>query len=407
MSTAEKTMPDKIKKENNIDEESQIREEDQNRADDIVTNNEVNSKSTSNKDYQCEHCDYVAQSPTQLSQHQRSHTGDRPYTCDTCGFAFTQKGNLTRHLKTHTSEKPFKCSVCPYEARRRDALLAHMVTHTEDKRHVCQGCGMGYKQKASLREHMKKCRFHIDGENAEVTLSRSRGKHASLLDKEHKKRKSSTPMRNPGVKFSRLDEDNDSLHDLTKNGILHVNDSTSTQGVESAFTNVLAMYGHSIDESSISPVISSMYPHTETNHVTNNNHHENNVIDYSMNNPSAEQSDNISDSLEERSCPSEKENTTTTRRPYSWIQNKYDNEDERRSSSSTKSLCARCQADTASSNNYKCEHCQIVFMDHVMYTIHMGCHGFHNPLECNICGYRSKDKYEFTSHLARGDHHIH
>lgn len=53
---------------------------------------------------------------------------------------------------------------------------------------------------------------------------------------------------------------------------------------------------------------------------------------------------------------------------------------------------------------YRCEHCRVLFLDHVMYTIHMGCHGFRDPFECNLCGYRSQDRYEFSSHIARGEH---
>ncbi|KAG2461101.1 IKZF3 protein, partial [Polypterus senegalus] len=53
---------------------------------------------------------------------------------------------------------------------------------------------------------------------------------------------------------------------------------------------------------------------------------------------------------------------------------------------------------------YRCEHCRILFLDYVMFTIHMGCHGFRDPFECNVCGYRSQDRYEFSSHIARGEH---
>lgn len=53
---------------------------------------------------------------------------------------------------------------------------------------------------------------------------------------------------------------------------------------------------------------------------------------------------------------------------------------------------------------FQCEHCQVLFLDHVMYTIHMGCHGYRDPLECNICGHHSKDCYEFSSHIVRGEH---
>lgn len=53
---------------------------------------------------------------------------------------------------------------------------------------------------------------------------------------------------------------------------------------------------------------------------------------------------------------------------------------------------------------YRCEHCRVLFLDHVMYTIHMGCHGFREPFECNLCGHQSQDRYEFSSHITRGEH---
>ncbi|KAK6482931.1 zinc finger protein Helios-like [Huso huso] len=39
---------------------------------------------------------------------------------------------------------------------------------------------------------------------------------------------------------------------------------------------------------------------------------------------------------------------------------------------------------------FKCKHCRVLFLDHVMYTIHMGCHGYRDPLECNICGSKGR-----------------
>lgn len=55
---------------------------------------------------------------------------------------------------------------------------------------------------------------------------------------------------------------------------------------------------------------------------------------------------------------------------------------------------------------YPCAHCRVIFLDYVMFTIHMGCHGFRDPLECNVCGHRSRDRYEFSSHIARGEHRL-
>uniref|UniRef100_A0A8D0BF27 IKAROS family zinc finger 3 n=1 Tax=Salvator merianae TaxID=96440 RepID=A0A8D0BF27_SALMN len=55
---------------------------------------------------------------------------------------------------------------------------------------------------------------------------------------------------------------------------------------------------------------------------------------------------------------------------------------------------------------YRCDHCRVLFLDYVMFTIHMGCHGFRDPFECNLCGHRSRDKYEFSSHIVRGEHRM-
>ncbi|XP_006818010.2 uncharacterized protein LOC102803342 [Saccoglossus kowalevskii] len=225
------------------------------------------------------------------------------------------------------------------------------------------------------------------------------------------------------MKLSRLEEDGEQTNGAPKNGISidttptnSNNASTPTQGVEIAFTNVMAMYGHEIDNPSPTPPM--MSPQIEENNLNNN------AIDYSINQQqdhlqvvhhqqqtthirdNVEQSDNVSDSLEEISCPSEKENVTSRQRKYPPWQNRCQNhDDEPGSSVPSRSLCVRCRIDPVSGSPiYKCEHCQIIFLDHVMFTIHMGCHGFHNPLQCNICGFRSNDRYEFTSHLTRGDH---
>ncbi|XP_038079004.1 zinc finger protein Pegasus-like [Patiria miniata] len=48
---------------------------------------------------------------------------------------------------------------------------------------------------------------------------------------------------------------------------------------------------------------------------------------------------------------------------------------------------------------YCCVHCNIIFPDNVLFTIHRGAHGFHSPFECNFCGKDCANKHEFASHL--------
>ncbi|XP_071789730.1 uncharacterized protein [Asterias amurensis] len=63
-----------------------------------------------------------------------------------------------------------------------------------------------------------------------------------------------------------------------------------------------------------------------------------------------------------------------------------------------------CRDNSTQDDVWRCEFCHIIFPDNIMYAIHMGCHDLRNPLQCNICAFQCQDRYEFTSHIARGLH---
>ncbi|XP_052123284.1 protein hunchback-like, partial [Frankliniella occidentalis] len=53
---------------------------------------------------------------------------------------------------------------------------------------------------------------------------------------------------------------------------------------------------------------------------------------------------------------------------------------------------------------YNCSYCDIAFRDIVMYTMHMGYHGYQDPFQCNMCGQQTTDKVAFFLHIARSSH---
>ncbi len=55
-------------------------------------------------------------------------------------------------------------------------------------------------------------------------------------------------------------------------------------------------------------------------------------------------------------------------------------------------------------DTYECSHCEILFRDCIMYTMHMGYHGYQDPFKCNMCGSLSKNRVEFFLHIARAAH---
>lgn len=51
-----------------------------------------------------------------------------------------------------------------------------------------------------------------------------------------------------------------------------------------------------------------------------------------------------------------------------------------------------------------CHHCDIIFKENIMYSMHMGFHSFRNPFACNLCGEIMNDKFSFFAHIARVPH---
>ncbi|XP_039295856.1 protein hunchback [Nilaparvata lugens] len=59
---------------------------------------------------------------------------------------------------------------------------------------------------------------------------------------------------------------------------------------------------------------------------------------------------------------------------------------------------------TSGPEAYNCNYCDITFRDVVMYTMHMGYHGYGNPYTCNMCGETTTDRVSFFLHIARTPH---
>lgn len=54
--------------------------------------------------------------------------------------------------------------------------------------------------------------------------------------------------------------------------------------------------------------------------------------------------------------------------------------------------------------SYECKFCDISFGDAVLYTIHMGYHGYNDVFKCNMCGEKCDDRIAFFLHIARNPH---
>ncbi|KAM8771971.1 DNA-binding protein Ikaros-like isoform 3-T3 [Acanthopagrus schlegelii] len=341
-------------------------------------------------------------------------SGERPFHCSQCGASFTQKGNLLRHIKLHSGEKPFKCPMCSYACRRRDALSGHLRTHSVEKPFKCNHCSRSYKQRSSLEEHRERCHVYIqskgpaereDGPTPRTQMGTERALLLDRLASNVAKRKSSMPQKFTG--------DNGVCLDLSFNRELvqrtDIKDPPpGSPGPDAHHQPVLTgpdndpapshrPYPIPLGRNDISPMgLTNGHkmgmpllglPHVTQPPLSMDSFH---AEGSQMSQPVMYSLGHLLGGLNHQNGIPHPHNQPIPLSPLEAL----------------RVVRADGEAGALPGAVYPCGHCRVIFLDYVMFTIHMGCHGFRDPLECNMCGHRSRDRYEFSSHIARGEHRL-
>ncbi|ERE91007.1 zinc finger protein Pegasus [Cricetulus griseus] len=327
---------------------------------------------------QCPYCGYASQRTEWLVEHTRIHTGEKPHRCHLCPFASAYERYIEAHLRSHTGEKPYKCEWCAYRCNYKSNL-----SHHQRRRHNLSSLT---GPKASLGS-VRMCRDLQSKSNAQD------GKQGVIFS-----------LDLPPVVVQKPDCPGELTHKIpnVQSDFYDGMDKTSACGlprdpqeplfVDNPLNQMSPLVGH----------LSSLSP--ENQHPTSAD------LDSSLEeNPYTIQRPSVQGSFTSSSpIVLEPPLQSFNQRDCSAFAGPSSQPVGRTSTSilgnSQPSTPAPALPVGGPQLLYHCQHCDTYFADNILYTIHMGCHGYDNPFQCNICGYNCKNKYDFACHFARGQH---
>ncbi|XP_070708423.1 zinc finger protein Pegasus-like [Pempheris klunzingeri] len=322
--------------------------------------------------YKCSYCSYANKGMARLIEHIRIHTGEKPHRCQLCPFASAYERHLEAHMRSHTGEKPYKCDLCAFRCSDRSNL-----SHHRRRRHkllptrVVRSPFSNKRMLSSLQKRTGSLGFSrrllINFNPNSIVMPKSdylndlsHKIHHHLNSSEYKK-EDETDSRNRGANLT-FDNPLDQLSTLAGQlSDLHPESQTPASPDRESFKDEKPILIQQVSSEHIALCSNGAQtsPHTKES-------------------PTSGQG----------SCsPVPSMNTLTA-------------------SVSNSQPGTPAPALTAPDQRllHKCQHCDIHFLDNILYTIHMGCHDYENPFQCNICGHMCIDKYDFACHFARGQH---
>lgn len=347
------------------------------------------------KTFKCKQCDYVSVTKVDFWDHSRCHIkADKLLTCPKCPFVTEYKHHLEYHLRNHFGSKPFKCDKCNYSCVNKSMLNSHMKSHSNIYQYRCSDCSYATKYCHSLKLHLRK----YSHKPAMVLNPDGTPNPLPIIDvygtRRGPKQKSNKP------------EDQEPLNPhqaMLQHPLAQLMLKTQSQmqlpfpyPFLGGFPNPLLFpqaLGQFVKERNEAP----SSPEAEKTEETPTDSGA--ALDLSKPEPGVKElgksrrkgrAYKLGTPVKSCSSSEEDEDTPETKMEVQ------------------KAVCEEKEEEVTNNNNklcdYSCQYCSIAFGDIVLYTMHMGYHGYKDPFTCNMCGEQCNDKVSFFLHIARTPH---
>lgn len=365
------------------------------------------------KTFKCKQCEFSAVTKAEFWDHSKVHIKrDRILTCPKCPFITEYKHHLEYHLRNHFGSKPFKCDKCAYTCVNKSMLNSHLKSHSNVYQFRCSDCTYATKYCHSLKLHLRKY-----GHSPAMVLNPDGSPNPLPIVDVYGTR------RGPKQKNGNPNNNNNNSANNNK-----VSESQQT----SPNVPVFNPYGFLPTQLPYYSLLNSLPPFPFSQEA---NEEKNNNVEKAIGTEDDE--DKEEKAPLDLTCPEPSNDSDASRietpvtknrrkgkaykieKPALALTDEEENEPEpKRSREEDLVDLSRpvksprvdlCEADSEqktreAKDDYSCTYCDISFKDIVMYTMHMGYHGYQDPFTCNMCGQQTSDKVAFFLHIARTSH---